>query len=154
MSGINSDVGTRGSSSQQPCRLSQTAEQTSDSHSGQTHRTAQTHIHTEKPDIQRHTPDRSKISIPNRHAWQTCQLKNTKIDHLCRDNQYCKSDSVINKWGWPDSSQPSHNQIDANTPLWSAKSIFPAQTKFHTLFSNLFVLCPLWPTFLPLTLNV
>ena len=67
-------------------------------------------------------------------------------------NQCLKSGRIHNKWWWPDSPQPSNNLIYTNTPLWSAKCIFPFQTNLHTFFHTCFfhVLFRLpfflWPT--------
>ena len=41
--------------------------------------------------------------------------------NLRERHQYLISDSILNKWGWPDSTQPSSNLSDANTPLWWTK---------------------------------
>ena len=38
-------------------------------------------------------------------------------------NQH-QSGSIPDKWGWPDSPQPSSNLINAYNPRWMAKSIF------------------------------
>ena len=56
--------------------------------------------------------------------------------HWERD-QYLKSGSIPNNWGWPDSPQPSSNPVYADIPLWTAKCIFPSQTNLHTFISSL-----------------
>ena len=68
--------------------------------------------------------------------------------------QCLKCGSIPNKWGWPDSPQPSRYLIYADTPLWSAKCIFPSLTNLCTFFLSLLLPCPLWPSFLPLTFNL
>ena len=68
---------------------------------------------------------------------------------LRETNQCLKSSSIINKWWWPDSPQPSSNLSNAKTPLWLAKCIFPFKSTFtlssstcflHALFSLPFLL--------------
>ena len=72
-------------------------------------------------------------------------LQNNKHDYdddgdgVRERHQYLESGSIPNKCEWSDSPQPSSNLVYGNTPLWTAKCIFPSQTNLHTTTStNLF----------------